>query len=111
MFFDYLCPKCATMIERIQKGLIAHLIGGEKAIIIYGARQVGKSTLLHDLFGKLDRVLWLNGDDIDVQHLFDNISSTRLKALIGQNKYVVIDEAQRIPSPGTLLHYKSLVNQ
>ncbi|WP_028910493.1 ATP-binding protein [Prevotella sp. AGR2160] len=91
------------MIERIQKGLIAHLIGGEKAIIIYGARQVGKSTLLHDLFGKLDRVLWLNGDDIDVQHLFDNISSTRLKALIGQNKYVVIDEAQRIPSIGLRL--------
>ena len=68
-----------------------------------GARQVGKSTLLSNLFGAQKDVLWLNGDESDVRDLFENISSTRLKAIIGQNKLVVIDEAQRIKDIGLKL--------
>ncbi len=65
-----------------------------------GARQVGKSTLVHSLLDNDDRVLWLNGDDDDVRELFKNINSTRLKAIIGNRRTVVIDEAQRIPDIG-----------
>ena len=56
-----------TMIIREQQKKIESLIGSRKAIIIFGARQVGKSTLLHTLFDDKKNVLWLNGDDIDVQ--------------------------------------------
>ena len=68
-----------------------------------GARQVGKSTLLRSLLDGDDSVLWLNGDDDDVRELFRSISSTRLKAIIGNRKTVVIDEAQRIEDIGLRL--------
>ena len=79
------------------------MIGSDKAIIIMGPRQVGKSTLLHEMFGTSREVLWLNGDEPDVQELFTNITSTRLKAIIGNNRFVVIDEAQRIADVGVKL--------
>ena len=68
-----------------------------------GARQVGKSTLLHSLLDGDETVLWLNGDDDDVRDLFRSISSTRLKAIVGNRKIVVIDEAQRIEDIGLRL--------
>ena len=91
------------MIIREQQKKIESLIGSRKAIIIFGARQVGKSTLLHTLFDDKKNVLWLNGDDIDVQQLFDDMSSTRLRALLGSSRYLVIDEAQRIKDIGLRL--------
>lgn len=91
------------MIERLLEQKIEGMIGSEKAIIIMGPRQVGKSTLLHKVFGSSREVLWLNGDEPDVQELFANITSTRLKAIIGNNKFIVIDEAQRIADVGVKL--------
>ena len=91
------------MIHRTLEDNIRPLLGGNKAIIIIGARQVGKSTLLNQLLGDNKNTLWMNGDDTDIQDLFKNMSSTRLRALIGNSKYVVIDEAQRIPDIGIRL--------
>ena len=88
------------MIHRILEEKIQPLLGGNKAIIAMGARQVGKSTLLNELLGENKNALWLNGDDIDVQNLFHEMSSTRMRALLGNNKFLVIDEAQRIPDIG-----------
>ena len=91
------------MIERTQESAIKSLIGSNKAIILLGARQVGKSTLLHSLLDGDESVLWLNGDDDDVRDMFRIISSTRLKAIVGNRKTVVIDEAQRIEDIGLRL--------
>lgn len=91
------------MIERTLKQKIGKMVGKEKAIIIMGPRQVGKSTLLHEMFGASQEVIWLNGDDLDVQELFANVTSTRLKAIIGKKKYIIIDEAQRIADVGLKL--------
>ena len=91
------------MIEREQKQQIEQLIRSHKAIIVYGARQVGKSTLLHQLFDDKEGVMWMNGDDIDIQQLFQNMTSTRIKALLGNSKWLVVDEAQRIPEIGLRL--------
>lgn len=88
------------MIERVLKNRVNSLLGGQKAIVILGARQVGKSTLLKDLFANRQDVLWMNGDDQDVRNLFDNLSSTRAKAIIGKNNILIIDEAQRITDIG-----------
>ncbi len=68
-----------------------------------GARQVGKSTLLKELFDGDNRVLWLNGDESDVRNAFDEISSTRIKAIVGNKTIVIIDEAQRIKEIGLKL--------
>ncbi len=91
------------MIERILRQKIEGMIGSEKAVIIMGPRQVGKSTLLHEMFGASQDVLWLNGDEPDVQELFANVTSTRLRAIIGKKKYVIVDEAQRIADVGVKL--------
>ena len=72
-----------SMIERFQKRKIKETIGKGKAIMIMGARQVGKSTLLSEMFGGQKEVMWMNGDDADVRQLFSGMTSTRIRALLG----------------------------
>ena len=97
------------MIGRTLSEKVVSLIGGKKAITIMGARQVGKSTLLQMMLGERKNVLWMNGDDPDIQSLFSNMTSTRLNAIIGRNEVVVIDEAQRIEGIG--LRIKLITDQ
>lgn len=91
------------MIKRTIESQMVPLLNGKKAIIIMGARQVGKSTLLNMLLSQREDVLWLTGDDVDVQGMFSQISAARLKAVIGNRSIVVVDEAQRIPDIGLRL--------
>ena len=74
-----------------------------KAVILLGARQVGKTTLANALFSPRPDTLWLSGDEPDVRALFENINSARWKAIIGDASVVVFDEAQRIPDIGMKL--------
>jgi predicted AAA+ superfamily ATPase len=91
------------MIPRILSDTIQTRLNKGKAIILMGARQVGKTTLVKELFKGSEETLWLNGDEMDVQTLFEHISSTQLKYIFGNKKYVVIDEAQRIKDIGIKL--------
>ena len=91
------------MIKRRLEEVFKDKLFSGKALILLGARQVGKTTLLNDLvYGQAD-CLWLNGDELDVQKMFENTSADRLKAQFGNNKIVVIDEAQRIRDIGLRL--------
>lgn len=81
-----------------------------KAIILTGPRQVGKTTLLHELADQIQRpVLWLNCDEPDDRADLENASSSQLRALIGTNELVFIDEAQRVLNIGLTL--KLIVDQ
>lgn len=91
------------MIERKLKESILPLLSGKKAIVIIGARQVGKSTLLNQMLGDRSDVLWMNGDEPDIQDLFREMTSTRIRVILGNKKLLVIDEAQRIPDIGLRL--------
>ena len=91
------------MIDRTIEQQIVPLLGSQKAIVIMGARQVGKSTLLSKMLSGRSDVLWLNGDDTDTQMLFQGISSTRLRTILAPYRIVVIDEAQRIADVGLRL--------
>jgi predicted AAA+ superfamily ATPase len=97
------------MIERSLEKIIRSKLKTGKAIILMGARQVGKTTLLKKLFEGNSDVLWLNGDEKDVQDLFLHSSSTRLKVFFSKNKTVIIDEAQRIQEIG--LRMKLITDQ
>ena len=91
------------IIRRIQD-LVENRLHTGKAIVLLGARQVGKTTILRQLTkGKEEETLWLNGDETDVQLLFENASVERFKSVFGKSKYVVIDEAQRIADVGLRL--------
>ena len=75
-----------------------------KVIVILGARQVGKSTLIKMLpICNSNKTLWLDGENADVQQLLKNINSERLKQIAGDHKIVVIDEAQKIEGIGSIL--------
>lgn len=91
------------MIERIFTEKLRDAVKSKKIIILLGARQTGKTTLLKNMFSSTDSVLWLNGDEIDVQNLFANLSAQRFKAYLGDKNTVIIDEAQRITDIGLRL--------
>lgn len=76
----------------------------QKVLIIYGPRQSGKTTILNMLAEILDtKVRWWNGDEPDHRIQLQNPTSTELKGMIGDAKFVFIDEAQRIENIGLCL--------
>ena len=89
------------MIKRHLEDIILSHLFKRKTIIIYGARQVGKTTLVDELIKKQKaKALILNGDDADVRELFSAVSASKLKPVLGNYKLVVLDEAQRIADAG-----------
>ena len=91
------------MIKRIIEESIKNKLFKGKAIILLGARQVGKTTVLKSISSSLKSVLWLNADNFEVQTLFETPSSERFKSIIKNNKVVIIDEAQSIKDIGLKL--------
>ncbi len=75
-----------------------------RAIIIYGARQVGKTTLLHMLQQKVPHnSLFLNCDEPDIPPRLTDVTSTELRELVSGYDIVFIDEAQRVKNIGITL--------
>ena len=88
------------MIKRILEKNIKKKLKTNKAILLFGARQTGKTTLLQKIFKNMPNVLFFQADETDVRVLFENASSNRLRTLFGKNKLIIIDEAQRIKNIG-----------
>jgi hypothetical protein len=89
------------MINRVIESKIRSRLFKGKAILLLGPRQCGKSTLVENLLKEVGKpYLYMNGDDSDVRSILSNTSSTALKALIGKNELLYIDEAQRISNIG-----------
>lgn len=84
------------MIKRRIAKDMEKLIGSNKAIIITGARKVGKSTILNDLFQQNNDALWLRANEPEYVKLLSKDDATPLRDIIGDKKVVIIDEAQRI---------------
>lgn len=92
------------MIERLLKNLIEKRLYRNKAIIVIGPRQVGKTTLLKMLVSDTkNKVLEWNCDEPDVRRRLTEPTSTELKAEIGDANLILIDEAQRIKNIGITL--------
>jgi len=88
-------------IKRKLEHVIKKNLFKKKAIIIYGPRQAGKTTLVKKIINDINKpTLWLNGDEPDIRTLLSDTTSTKLKSIIENNKIVVIDEAQRIKNIG-----------
>lgn len=75
-----------------------------KAIVITGARQVGKTTIVQHLVELAnDPALYLNADEPSIKATLENSKLEDLRNVVGNNKLVVIDEVQRIENAGLLL--------
>lgn len=84
----------------IQESIKKRFFSG-KAIVLYGPRQSGKTTLIQALLRtENEAALFLNGDEPDVRELLGRMTSTRLRSILGNKRFLVIDEAQRIPNVG-----------
>ena len=91
------------MIKRELINIIRKRINDRKIIIVLGPKS-GKTTLLMELLaGIKEDTLWWNGDETDIRQLLKNPTSTLLKSLIGKNRILVVDEAQRIENIGLCL--------
>lgn len=89
--------------RKITKDVQESLFKG-KVVIIYGPRQVGKTTLVKSLMSHYpDEYVYLNCDEVDVRVALSNKTSTELKSFIGNMRLVVIDEAQRVENIGLTL--------
>lgn len=89
------------MIKRqLQEKVKDRLFGG-KAIVLIGARQVGKTTLVKRILeAQKTEVQFFDGDDPTVRRLLDEPNTEQLRQLIGEAEIVFIDEAQRLQNIG-----------
>ena len=71
------------MIERNMTSSVLNDFNRRKVIVLLGARQVGKTTLLEMLKEGKQRVLSLNCDDYDDASLVEDKTTTELKNLLG----------------------------
>lgn len=92
------------LVERTIEASIKKRLFKNKAILISGPRQSGKTTLLKKLEKNLQgRVLFLNCDEPDIRKLLTGASSTTLKNITGPADIIMIDEAQRVRNIGLTL--------
>jgi hypothetical protein len=91
------------MIARKIENIISTELFQKKAIVLLGARQVGKSTLLKKMFSERKDVLWLDAENPDVHLIFENANAKRIALFFEENKIIIIDEAQKIDNIGSKL--------
>ena len=92
------------MISRLLKNGIENDFFQGKTIIIYGARQVGKTTLVKKIlenYGEKGR--YLNCEILSVEQNLNDPEPEKLKEFLGNYKLIVLDEAQNIPNIGRVL--------
>ncbi len=103
---NYYNIRAMNRIKRDLKSVLAAKIGKGKVIVLIGPRQVGKTTLFKEILSEQDSenlTQYWNCDESEVRALLSQDSSARLKSLVGNSKFIVIDEAQRINDIGLKL--------
>jgi len=90
------------MYTRTIESKIKEKINSGKAIVIVGARQVGKTTLIKNILEGVD-YQFLDADDPTIRSLLSNPNTEQIRTILADNKTVFLDEAQRIPGIGLTL--------
>ena len=88
------------MIHRYLETQITKALDGGFVTILYGARQVGKTTLANKILSQTRHTLYLNCDDPAVLSRLHNQSLAGLRSIIADASLLVIDEAQRVENIG-----------
>jgi predicted AAA+ superfamily ATPase len=90
--------------RRVEGAIKANLFQG-KVVVVYGARQVGKTTMVRKIAD--DLVIpysYLNCDDLVILSKLQYAENAEaLRSVLGGNKLVIIDEAQRVKNVGLKL--------
>lgn len=89
---------------KIKRAIFSQLVDAlqpGKVVVLYGPRQVGKTTLAKDLIAALPlQSKFINADELAYREILASQSSQKLGELLGDAELLVIDEAQRVPDIG-----------
>jgi uncharacterized protein len=93
------------MYTRTLFDLVKEKLPWKKVIIIYGARQVGKTTLCKDLMIALgvDNCLYLNCEQKSIKQILESQNMLEIIRLFGGKKNIFLDEAQLVDDIGRVL--------
>lgn len=92
------------MINRALFNIVINSIAPGKVVIVLGARRTGKTVLLKKISEEIkEPFLFLNGEDLNTIILMARRTVNNYKALLGNTKFLFIDEAQKIPDIGLKL--------
>ena len=81
--------------------IIEKLTSSKKGIIVYGARQVGKTTLVNEIIKRLHlNTLIINGDQSRFIDIITSRDLAKIQSLVSGYEMLFVDEAQRIPEIG-----------
>ena len=96
-------------IQRLLLSQLQDTIIPGKVLVLYGPRQVGKTTLAKDLLSLVSlRSRFVNADELVYREALASQSRQRLGEVLGDAELLVIDEAQRVPEIG--LNLKILID-
>ena len=91
------------LLRSIHQNIIEDLTPN-KVIILLGPRRVGKTVLIHQILHEISvPYLLLNGEDINTRELLARRSVENFLQLLEGKRFLVIDEAQKIPEIGQVL--------
>lgn len=93
-----------TYIARNIENPIKERLFKGKVVIVYGARQVGKTTLAKKIISEYaNEARYLNCELLPVQRGLSELDAEKIKAFLGDYKIIVLDEAQNITNVGKVL--------
>lgn len=91
-------------VNRIYETLIPAKLKPNKVLVLLGARRVGKTQLINKILkNTTEKYIFLNGDDVETHNVLEIQSSANYKRMLGNIKFLVIDEAQEILNIGKKL--------
>ena len=92
--------------RRIKTQIVEKLFQG-KVVILYGARQVGKTTLTKQILSEQKELgkkgAYFNCELDSVRSALAIKETERLRSFLGDNDLIVLDEAQNVPEIGKVL--------
>ena len=86
------------MIQRMVKPLLS------RSFFLFGARGTGKSTLLRELFGTGDGVIWLDLLKPDLEEEYSLDPGRLARVIFPDTRWVIIDEVQKVPKLLDVVH-------
>lgn len=91
-------------IKRLLENRIIAKIEPNKAVLVFGARRVGKTFLMQEIIKSFKgKTLFLNGEDYDALALLNERSISNYRQILEGVDLLAIDEAQNIPEIGSKL--------
>ena len=92
------------ILPRLLQSQIENNLFKGKIIIIYGARQVGKTTLCKEILKKYPQnSKYINCELLQNKTALETTNDKKLKDFLGNTKLVILDEAQKIKDIGLIL--------